>query len=136
MRYFSAIFLSVILCVGCFQKTTTDTELIIKTLVEPKSGADDVAASEVIAYAYYTENNKWMVASYEDALNRVVTDSMGVNKKTIPDVEGIPYTKEGDKGNYTSLMLNQSPALVVVVCPEVRLLHTLKVLRKRVEYGT
>lgn len=125
MRYFSAIFLSVILCVGCFQKTTTDTELIIKTLVEPKSGADDVAASEVIAYAYYTENNKWMVASYEDALNKVVTDSMGVNKKTIPDVEGIPYTKEGDTGNYTSLMLNQSPAFVVVVCPEVRMYATL-----------
>lgn len=125
MRYFLAIVLSATMFLGCFKETTTDTELIVKTLIEAKSGGDDLPASEVIAYACYTGTDKWMVASYEDALNRIVTDSLGVNKITVPDVEGVPYLREEDSGNYTSLALNQSPALVVVVCPEVRMYATL-----------
>lgn len=111
------------LCVAtsCFKKVTTDTTLVVKSIVQQESGGENATAKEVFAYAYYTENDDWTVASYDDALNRIITDSLGVERRTVPDVEGEPYYKEGYMGNYTALPLNQSPAMVVVVSPETRM---------------
>ena len=111
------------LCVAtsCFKKVTTDTTLVVKSIVQQVSGGENATAKEVFAYAYYTENDDWTVASYDDALNRIITDSLGVERRTVPDVEGEPYYKEGYMGNYTALPLNQSPAMVVVVSPETRM---------------
>ncbi|MBQ2024193.1 MAG: hypothetical protein II212_04475, partial [Alistipes sp.] len=96
MRYRVLTLALAALCfVGCFHKTTKDTELIIKTLVQSVSGGENVATSDVFAYACYTGTDKWMVASYEDALNRIVTDSLGVERITAPDVESTPYQREG-----------------------------------------
>jgi hypothetical protein len=126
MRYRNFILALAALCfVGCFHKTTKDTELIIKTLVQSVSGGENVATSVVFAYACYTGTDKWMVASYEDALNRIVTDSLGVERITAPDVESTPYQREGDENPYISLPLNQSPALVVLVCPQERMYATM-----------
>lgn len=106
---------------SCFKKVTTDTTLVVKSIVQQVSGGENATAKEVFAYAYYTENDDWTVASYDDALNRIITDSLGVERRTVPDVEGEPYYKEGYMGNYTALPLNQSPAMVVVVSPETRM---------------
>ncbi len=126
MRYKLAILtLVTVLCSGCFHKTTTNTDLIIKTLIQESSGGANIVAQDAFAYACYTGTDKWMVASYEDALNRIVTDSLGVNKITVPDVEGVPYLREGTDTPYISLPLEQSPALVVLVCPQVRMYATL-----------
>ena len=117
--------LAALICTGCFKKVTTNTDLIIKTLIQEKSGGANIATDNVIAYACYTKTDKWMVASYEDALNRIVTDSLGIEKITVPDVEAVPFVREGDENPYLSLPLDQSPALVVLVCPEVRMYATL-----------
>lgn len=114
-----------LLFVGCFKSVTKDTNLVIKTLIQEKSGADNALATDTYAYAYYTGTDKWMVASYEDAVARVVTDSLGVERKTIPDVEGTPFVREDDQNYYVSLPLNQSPALVVLVAPSVKMYATL-----------
>ncbi len=106
---------------SCFKKVTTDTTFIVKTILQAESGGENRTASDVIAYCYYTENDDWMVSSYDDALNRIITDSLGVERRTVPDVEGEPYYKEGWLGSYTALPLNQSPAMVVVVSPETRM---------------
>ena len=126
MRYKIAILAAVaLLATGCFKKVTTDSNLILKTLVQEKSGGANVVTDDVSAYACYTKTDKWMVASYEDALNRSVTDSLGVEKITVPDVEGVPFVREGDDNPYISLPLNSSPALVVLVCPQVKMYATL-----------
>lgn len=114
-----------VLCTSCFKKVTTDTDLIIKTLIQEKSGGENVATADVFAYACYTETDKWMVANYQDAFNRVVTDSLGVEKITVPDVEGVPFSREGDSTPYISLPLNQSPAFVVLVYPQAKMYATL-----------
>ncbi|MBP3424269.1 MAG: hypothetical protein J6K57_04445 [Alistipes sp.] len=126
MRYRVVIvILAALLATGCFKKVTTDTNLIIKTLIQEKSGDANVATADVFAYACYTGTDKWMVASYDDALNRIVTDSLGVEKITVPDVEAVPFAREGDDNPYLSLPLNASPALVVLVCPQVRMYATI-----------
>lgn len=110
--------------VGCFKSVTKDTNLVIKTLVEEKSGAGTALATDTYAYAYYTGTDKWMVASYEDAVAKIVTDSLGVERKTIPDVESVPFNRTDDSNYYISLPLNQSPALVVLVAPSIRMYAT------------
>lgn len=110
--------------VGCFKSVTKDTNLVIKTLVEEKSGAGNALATDTYAYAYYTGTDKWMVASYEDAVAKIVTDSLGVERKTIPDVESVPFNRTDDSNYYISLPLNQSPALVVLVAPSIRMYAT------------
>lgn len=126
MRYRVAILIAVVLmATSCFKKVTTDTNLIVKTLIQEKSGGANVATADVLAYAYYTDSERWMVANYEDALNRIVTDSLGVERKTVPDVEATPFSREGDLTPYMSLPLNSSPALVVVVYPAAKIYATL-----------
>jgi hypothetical protein len=126
MRYKVIIaILAAMVMVGCFKEVTKDTNLIIKTLVQSKSGTDNVATSNAYAYACYTGTDKWMVASYEDAVNRMVTDSLGIEKITVPDVEAVPFTREDDTAPYLSLPLNDSPALVVLVYPQARMYATL-----------
>ena len=88
MRYKVIIaILAAMVMVGCFKEVTKDTNLIIKTLVQEQSGGSNIASSDVFAYACYTGTDKWMVASYDDAANRIVTDSLGIEKITVPDVE-------------------------------------------------
>ena len=126
MRYKVVIaILAAMVMTGCFKKVTKDTNLIIKTLVQEQSGGNNIATADVFAYACYTGTDKWMVASYDDAVNRIVTDSLGVEKITIPDVEGTPFLREGDDNPYVSLPLDNSPAFVVLVCPQVRMYATL-----------
>lgn len=126
MRYKIAILVvAATLFAGCFKSVTTDTNLIIKTLIQEKSGGDNIATADVFAYACYTKTDKWMVTSYEDAVNKIITDSLGVEKITVPDVEGVPFSREGDSAPYISLPLNESPALVVLVYPQAKMYATL-----------
>lgn len=125
MRYRVIVLCCVALtAVGCFKSVTKDTNLVIKTLVEEKSGAGTALATDTYAYAYYTGTDKWMVASYEDAVAKIVTDSLGVERKTLPDVESVPFNRTDDSNYYISLPLNQSPALVVLVAPSIRMYAT------------
>ena len=126
MRYKLVIVaVALLLATSCFKKTTKDTNLIIKTLIQEKSGGENLLATDTYAYAVYTGTDKWMVASYEDAVSRIVTDSLGVEKITVPDVESVPFEREESENYYLSLPLNQSPALVVLVAPSVRMYATL-----------
>lgn len=106
---------------GCFEKVTTRTNLLIKVLVQETSGGENRLEEDVKAYAYYTGNDDWRVASYDDALNGIITDSLGVERRTQPDIEGVPFNKETLTLTYTSLPLTESPAMVVVVSPATRM---------------
>ncbi|MBQ5635705.1 MAG: hypothetical protein IIV10_05285 [Alistipes sp.] len=124
MKFYTKIVLvalAAIMLGSCFKKVTTDTMLIVKTLIETTSGEDDVAAKEVIAYAYYTGSDDWTVASYEDAVQGIITDSLGVERRTTPDVIASPFERESSTNSYVAMPLNQSPAMVVVVVPEVKM---------------
>ena len=113
--------LAMIMLSGCFKKVTTNTTLIVKTLIEEISGGDDVAAKEVVAYAYYTGTTDWTVASYEDAVQGIITDPSGTERRTTPDVVASPFEREGSTNSYVAMPLDQSPAMIVIAVPEVRM---------------
>lgn len=107
---------AMMLC-GCFKKVTTDTTVVIKALLQETSGGDNVPVTGVTAYAYYTGSENWTINSYEDAVNRIITSTEDGSQRNEPDAEGSPYEKY-ESGNYTSMWLNASPAMIVVVDPQ------------------
>lgn len=112
----AAVVAALMLC-GCFKKVTTDTTAVIKTLLQETSGGENTPLTGVTAYAYFPGSENWTVNSYEDAVNRVITSTEDGSQRDVPDAEGVPYEKY-ESGNYTSLWLNASPAMIVVVDPQ------------------
>ena len=106
---------------GCFKKVTTDTTLRIKLYTQEISGGDLVPAEECYGYIYYTENTDWSVASYEDAVAKVITNTLTGEKLSEPNVESEPYTMDGSTNNYISMFQDRAPALVVVVYPDANM---------------
>lgn len=106
---------------GCFKSKTTDTLLVLKVLVEEKSGEDKILAEDVQVYGYELENDDWYIASYDDALNGIITDSLATQKLTVPDLRGEKFEKEGLTQYYTAIPLTTSPTMVVVVCPSAKM---------------
>ena len=102
---------------GCFKKVTTDTTLRIKVLAEAASGEGTLPAEGCYGYIYYTDDEKWIVASYEDAVAKTITDTETEEKLSEPNVESEPYSIEGSTNNYISMFQDRAPALVVVVYP-------------------
>ena len=106
---------------GCFKDVTTDTTLRIKALVEETSGGERVAAEGCFAYLYYTEKENWIVASYEDAAAKTITNTETGDKLSEPDAESEIFTSEEFSNSYLSLFQDRAPALVVVVYPEAKM---------------
>lgn len=118
---YTAICLAALLLGGCFKKVTTDTTVIVKSLVQQESGGEIVAAEGVDMYAYYTDNEGWDIASYEDAVNRIITNKESGEQRTTPDLLGVPYTIEGSENCYTAMWQTSSPAMIVVVYPAAKM---------------
>ena len=58
---------------GCFKSVGYDTDVILKSWVQTESAAELKPAQGVVAYAFEADTVTWTVASYEDALNGVLT---------------------------------------------------------------
>ena len=99
---------------GCFKKVTTNTTLIVKTLVESKSGEGQLPTNEAFGYIYYTDKEEWTIESYADAEAKVITH-------IATGVESEPYTQEGLTSSYIAMPQTSSPALVVVVYPAAQM---------------
>lgn len=104
----------------CFKKVTTDTTLCIKVLSEEKSGGDRVPAEGCYGYIYYVGAD-WTVASYEDAVAKVITHTTTGEKLSEPNGESEPYIIDGSSNNYVSIFQDELSALVVVVYPAAKM---------------
>jgi hypothetical protein len=106
---------------GCFKKVTTDTLLVIKTLVENESGGERTPITDTYGYIYYPGSEDWGITSYEDAAAKIITNHTTGEKLSTPDVESGPYTIEGSTNNYIGMWESASPAFVVVVYPSAKM---------------
>lgn len=107
--------------VGCFKKVTTDTTVVVKGYVQEESGGPLLPAEGMEVYAYYPGDENWDILSYEDALNRIITNKTTGEQRTTPDVESAPYAVEGSTNTYASFFQNASPAMVVAVYPAAKI---------------
>ena len=119
LRFATVIVVATLTLTGCFKKVTHDTTVVVKAQVQQVSNGEIAPSEGVVAYAYYTDSEEWTVASYDDAVNKIVTSTAEGDPLTEPDVEGEPYDKY-ETGCYTALPLKKH-ALIVVVEPQVKM---------------
>ncbi len=59
---------------GCFKETEYRTDIIFKCYEQPVTDASYVELSGAVAHSFMADTTDYMVASYEDALQGVLTD--------------------------------------------------------------
>ena len=72
-----------LICPGCFKDVSDSTNYVLKPLVQNLSADPNNPLEGVLAYAFVADTALYTVASYEDALNGVLTrkgtDEAGVS---------------------------------------------------------
>lgn len=112
---------AVVLFAGCFKKVSYETEYVLKPQVQELSGDPTTPVAGVKAYAFNVDTSLYTVASYEDALNGMVSLRANPSEKiSTPSAVGEPYEREGAEG-WVRMTLSQPTQMVVVVEPSRRL---------------
>lgn len=118
IRYI-ALFVVALSAVSCFKEVAFRTEYVVKPLREPTS--DDRTRPVVpgaVAYAFDADTAAWTVASYDDAVNGIITSRTDPSvKQSDPYASSEPYGSDG----WIRLRLDREWQLVVVADPVDRL---------------
>lgn len=105
---------------GCFKSVGYDTDVILKSWVQTESAAELKPAQGVVAYAFEADTVTWTVASYEDALNGVLTRK-GTDEAGVSPVQGTAYRVDSVDMDLLLMRVGSTPVVVVAVDTENRL---------------
>lgn len=94
---------------GCFKKVTMDCRYHVRPYYQAESGGVAVQGEATIAYAFAADTTQWTVASYDDALNGVLTSKTSGEKRT----DAMARAEQAD--STVVLQLTATPATIVVV---------------------
>lgn len=100
---------------GCFKKVTMDCRYNVRPYFQAESGGVAVQGRNTIAYAFAADTAQWTVASYEDALNGVLTSKTSGEKRS----DAMARAEQQD--TVVVVQLTATPATIVVVDTENRL---------------
>lgn len=103
---------------GCFKDTVNYTRFEMAIYNQSDSEAAYTPATDIHSYAYYADTAVWRIASYEDAVNRRLTNKSTGEVLSTPDVEG---SFDPALQYQLSLTLERPLSLMVVVNPTLRL---------------
>lgn len=120
LRNMGFVVVAMLSLTGCFKKVTTDTTLCVKVLAEEVSGGERLPAEGCYGYIYYV-NKDWTVASYEDAVAKIITNSKTGEKRSEPNGESKPYIVDNSVNSYLSIFQGERQALVVMVYPKAEM---------------
>lgn len=94
---------------SCFKKVSLDCRYNLRPYFQAESGGETVQGENTIAYAFAADTTQWTVASYDDALNGVLTSKTTGEKRT----DAMAYAEQQDQT--VVLQLTATPATIVVV---------------------
>ena len=120
MKKIVLIVIAALSLTSCFKKVGFETELVLYPKVQVTSKDDFAIAEGVSAYAYYVSSEDWKVVSYEDAISKVITNSVSGESKNEPNVEAEPYTSEEegiDELGRLKMKTNKQHLLLVAIYP-------------------
>lgn len=96
---------------GCFKKVTMDCRYHVRPYYQAESGGIAVQGEGMIAYAFAADTTQWTVASYDDALNGVLTSKTSGEKRS----DAMERVEQSD--STVVLQLTVTPVTIVVVDP-------------------
>lgn len=94
---------------SCFKKVTMDCRYHVRPYYQAESGGVAVQGEGTIAYAFAADTSQWTIATYDDALNGVLTSKTSGEKRT----DAMDRAEQGD--STVVLQLTATPATIVVV---------------------
>ena len=112
------------LLTACFESVPDQTSVVLKPLVQNTSGGLNEPLAAVRAYAFEADTTEWGVASWEDALDGVLTSKLTGEKFSTPFASSEAYTpEEGVVGMENRLVVNLPPRemMLLVVNEQNRL---------------
>ncbi len=96
---------------GCFKKVTMDCRYHVRPYYQAESGGIAMQGEGMIAYAFAADTTQWTVASYDDALNGVLTSKTSGEKRS----DAMERVEQSD--STVVLQLTVTPVTIVVVDP-------------------
>ena len=120
-RSFHILALAALLLAGCFEKVAYDTVYTLIPKTQAASGDTERIVEGALTYAFAADTAAWFVATYDDALNGVITSRTDPSvKRSDPIATGEPDPTEGLEGSLR-MRLTRPSQLVVAIDPEDRL---------------
>lgn len=106
---------SVLLLTSCFKDVDENTLYIIKPMVQTSSGGLNEPLGGVAAYAFVADTTNWTVASYEEALQGIITSKNNPSEKiSTPVAEALGCDTEGMTDRIQLSLPPQSLMLVAI----------------------
>lgn len=109
---------------GCFKKVGFDTTIILYPKVQEVSNGEFAVANGVTAYAYYVAGEDWKVASYEDAVAKIITNEKTAATKSEPAAEAVPYAADdepADAEGRLKIKTNKQHVMLVAIYPAMEM---------------
>lgn len=109
---------------GCFKKVGFDTTIILYPKVQEVSNGEFAVANGVTAYAYYVAGEDWKVASYEDAVAKIITNEKTAATKSEPAAEAVPYAADDettDAEGRLKIKTNKQHVMLVAIYPAMEM---------------
>lgn len=114
-----------VLCGGCFKSISYDTEYILRPYVQVENQGPITSAPGVRAYAFDADTAGWMVASYADALEGVLTSKRsGAGQVLRPVAVSEPCPPSdtiASSLDWIRMRIDGSSRMIVAVDPQHRL---------------
>ena len=116
---------ALLLFAGCFKSTSYDTEYVLRPYVQTENQGPFTSLGGVRAYAFAADTSGWTVASYDDALEGVLTSRRAAGERMDdPVAVSAPCPPSADFPNsmdWIAMHTDRSSLLVVAVDPRYRL---------------
>ncbi|MBO5685575.1 MAG: hypothetical protein J6R73_03205 [Alistipes sp.] len=117
-RYWIFGLLAGLLCTGCLKDEEGANRYLIKPLAQYTSGDTGEAIGDFVAYSFAADTTDWGVASYEDAVQGLLTKKQGasIHATTPPMIFGTSelFTSEGEADRY-NLPLPETTTMILAV---------------------
>lgn len=117
-RYWIFGLLAGLLCTGCLKDEEGANRYLIKPLAQYTSGDTGEAIGDFVAYSFAADTTDWGVASYEDAVQGLLTKKQGASTQatTPPTIFGTSelFTNEGEPDRY-NLPLPETTTMILAV---------------------
>lgn len=113
--------LAAALLTGCFKEVSYKTTYVLKPLSQQSQGDLSLPLQGAQAFAYLVDTTQWTVASYDDALQGVLSRKENPSDRmTTPAAIATTYTEAGD-GEWLQMPLSKESQMVVLVDTEARI---------------
>jgi hypothetical protein len=117
-RYWIFGLLTALLFTGCLKDEEGANRYLLKPLAQYTSGDTGEPIGDFIAYSFAADTTDWGVASYEDAVQGILTKKQGASAQatTVPTIFGTSelFTSEGDADRF-SLLMPETTTMILAV---------------------